>query len=502
MMILWKTIFLISSILTFPCLLLSSNATFTPDIKDLWNVRHTSILKTLLITFILNFLLALSDVTSDVVASVYYFISGDYFYSMTTIGVTFLPFTVKVIQETAKIFNWLRKDTNVFKCHWKAIVCSSIKNISKHFPFFLPYVNLRRMIRLLRLEENVKIEKCLLKLQEESNLEPFLESAPQMALQLYIWMNTQKTSAPLVFSIVTSSLSLGMASSSTYLFERVLYPVASVGFATKIIMAPIFITVTLPRLLTLALLTNLLNDWSGKYSNYHLEKIFILVFFCALVAVLHLSVRYISFSKLPDKPVWNPNLRDGVIGTNEFEFGADFYESDGVIGEYQLEKQTGFDDCVADIQRKSVFISVFCPSIVLFEESGLFAVTSIASTVYYIVALIAGWILMNVDGEFSYRPTVANTTYIIGTTTRAPPNEDEDITGWIFPLCFALLILSAGSQTLLWYLSDHINLHRFTRGLFTHPSLIALGVDKLAAKEYAMERKKRIAEKERQEGEE
>ena len=81
---------------------------------------------------------------------------------------------------------------------------------------------------------------------------------------------------------------------------------------------------------------------------------------------------------------------------------------------------------------------------------------------------------MNLDGEFSYRPTVANTTYIIGTTTRAPPNEDEDITEWIFPLCFALLILSAGSQTLLWYLSDHINLHRFTRGLFKHPSLIAV----------------------------
>ena len=221
------------------------------------NVR---VLKTVLITFVLNYLLLFSDITSDVIASVYYYISEDYFYAITTIGVTFLPFTVKVIQELIKTIEWQRKNSKVFKVHRKDIVLNSFKNSLKHFPFFQPIANLQRILSLARLNDETKAEKALLNLQEDCIMEPFLESAPQMAIQLYIWMNTKETSAPLVFSIFTSSLSLGMASGATFLFERVLYPVGVVGFATKIILALIFITVSVPRLITLALLTNLLND--------------------------------------------------------------------------------------------------------------------------------------------------------------------------------------------------------------------------------------------------
>ena len=64
-----------------------------------------------------------------------------------------------------------------------------------------------------------------------------------------------------------------------------------------------------------------------------------------------------------------------------------------------------------------------------------------------------------------------------------------EITDTLFPVCFALLLVSFASQQLLWHLSDHINLYRFTRGLFSHPSLIAKAVDKLAANEHEMERK-------------
>ena len=45
---------------------------------------------------------------------------------------------------------------------------------------------------------------------------------------------------------------------------------------------------------------------------------------------------------------------------------------------------------------------------------------------------------------------------------------------WIFCFQCVLHFLLYLLEVMLWYLSDHINLHRFTCGLFIHPSLIAV----------------------------
>ena len=106
MIVLWKVIFLLSTVITIPCLLVNSKFTFFRDIKELWNV-NTCVLKIVLITFVLNYLLLVWDIYSDVGASVYHYLTGDIFYAITTIGVTFLPFTVRVIQEIIKICKFI-----------------------------------------------------------------------------------------------------------------------------------------------------------------------------------------------------------------------------------------------------------------------------------------------------------------------------------------------------------------------------------------------------------
>ena len=201
--------------------------------------------------------------------------------------------------------------------------------------------------------------------------------------------------------------------------------------------------------------------------------------------LLYLAVRFGSNAELPEKVVWNHELNDDCFDQT-------------IKGEYKKEPQSGYAGYVRDVQLKSLFISIFCPSIVLFAESRLFAITSFTSTAYYLFALVAGWMLMKVDSNFSYTPaltngaTICNVTNGTHITASLPSNFGEDITTWLFPVCFALLVISAGFQWMLWFLSDHMNLHRYTCGLFMHPSLIAEAVDKLAKNESEMEWNSRL----------
>ena len=80
-------------------------------------------------------------------------------------------------------------NTKVTKDNWKDMLLIRTKNSFKHFPFLQPIVNLKRLVKLSQMEGGtLRAEKTLIKIQEDSNLEPFLESAPQLGVQLYICM--------------------------------------------------------------------------------------------------------------------------------------------------------------------------------------------------------------------------------------------------------------------------------------------------------------------------
>ena len=256
--------------------------------------------------YLFNYLLPITDVASDLFAGITYHLAGDEWFSRITLMVMFLPFLVKLMQESVTMYKFYHEDSEVMKQNWKAILKIRLKTAFKHFPFFQPIVNLRKLVKLSQMVEGtLEAEKTMIQLQENSNLEPFLESAPQMGVQMYIWMTTGIPSFAMIWSIVSSALSVGMASGATFLLERVLHPVGVVNIGTKLFLAMLFVLVSLPRLMTVALLTSLSKTWS---CDVPFDKIFLLAFFALLLFLLFIAVQCGATTILPKKPVWNPSL--------------------------------------------------------------------------------------------------------------------------------------------------------------------------------------------------
>ena len=431
---------------------------------QLWTPKDP---KLMTISYILNYILPVVDVASDIYASASYFENLEHvWFGSTTLVVTFLPFLVKLLQELTYTLRCFFQDYKVFQQHTGRFVRVRIKNVAKHLPFIQPIVNLYRLIRLGKMKENeVRAEKLLMKMGEDSNLETFLESAPQTSLQIFIAFQTQKLPLPIIWSMMTSILSVGVASASTFLFERLEYPVGMANFTTKIFLALFFMVGFISRSMAISLLANFFGDWSGSYNDKHLEKICIPLFVILLLLILRIALHFGSCSKLPAKPVWNADL------------GDDTY----IKGEYQSRERHGYESYSADLRRKSLFISFFSPCIILCQNSRVFEITAYVSTAVYTISVIMGWILCGVHPDFGlhYNATMANTTN--SSITK------DDWLQTLFPLMLGLLILSFGAQAFLTFVSDHTNLYHATRGTFMHPCLVAIAMERLAQKENDME---------------
>ena len=457
-MFLWRTILIVSSLVTVPILYLSPNTIFKEAIKKLWNPKDP---KLLIVPYITNYMLPLNDVVSDMVASATYIQMGDSWFGTVTFVTTFFPFFVTIIKEVWFTVKYFYQSFDIVNQHKKEFLCRRIILILRHLPFIQPITNLTRILKLAQMQQGkMKTEKTLMKLQEDSNMEPFLESSFQMMIQLYILINIQTTIPwTILWSIISSTLAVGMASGGTFLLERIGYPVGVVNLATKLFLAIIFMVVFAPRAMLMALMINVLADWSNEYGESwpaHLWRIVILLFIGMLLIILLLALYLGSSDTLKPKLLWDQSLGDA---------------GSGIRGEHKLIDRHGYENHFSDLKRKSVFFSIFSPCITVSQKSRVFEITAFVSTIYYILAIIIGWILFNVY------PVQGKTKQL----------------GFMFPLIFGLLVLSIVAQVFLTYLSDHLNLHKVTFGLFYHPSLLVdVAIRRLVQREYEMEMKAKV----------
>ena len=164
----------------------------------------------------------------------------------------------------------------------------------------------------------------------------------------------------MIWSIVTSTLSLSMASGSPFLLHHLEYPIGNVNQRIKLSLSFLFMLVFIPRVMAIALLANVFEDWSGRFEDLQLEKIFLAVFFTLLIIILHIVLQRKAAITLLAKPVGNSDLGNG-------------YE---IKGEYQFVERYGYENYIKELTRKAIVLPLFSPCITLFQNSRVLELTS------------------------------------------------------------------------------------------------------------------------------
>ena len=115
----WRLVFLVTSWFTIPLLFVTDQNALRKDVQDLWVPKDP---KMLLMAYLFNYLLPITDVASDLFAGITYHLAGDEWFSRLTLMVMFLPFLVKLLQESVAMYKFYHEDPNVVKRHWKALL--------------------------------------------------------------------------------------------------------------------------------------------------------------------------------------------------------------------------------------------------------------------------------------------------------------------------------------------------------------------------------------------
>lgn len=425
-----------------------------------------------LVGYVLCFLLPWLDVYTDFKTGISYF-PKDPWFGWITVIVPFFPFFVKMVMEVWYTLKYICNSPQLFKAVWKEFSFQRIKNTIFHLPFIAPLINVGSIIQLTLFKDGQPgAESIQLEMGTNGNWEPFLESGPQLVLQLYILIEKppQDLSTPIT-SIVLSIISICVASGGTFLLDRVKYPIGS-DLKAKMMLAMLFVFVLIPRTLNLALLSYILNN-SGVVDK-STGRILFCVFIVTGICMVYAAVRKATISELPPKVVWDSKVEyDG--------------EDHGIKGEYKKEKERGYDAYMKELSLKTCVLSIMVPCIVIFQKSGVFPVTAITSTVVHVFGLIIGWTMFKLGPEFD---TNMNRTWNNNSTL--PTLQDPADLKMLLPVTTAFLTLSTITLSLLWYASTNINLKHLMKKLelnLTHSSLIGIAIEEEAVKENAMEQK-------------
>ena len=153
-----------------------------------------------------------ADVTSDFLTFRQLWKHGDIYWAVAVLVFIFVPFLFKIGEFVVDICRGQVKESTVVR-------------LFLHFPFVAPIVNLSLGLRVLLIDptqpENLSsIEKVVKVAALDSMYEAFLESGPQLQLQLHIILSTGQPTVTQVVSIVLSSLCLTLASCRAFYVQR------------------------------------------------------------------------------------------------------------------------------------------------------------------------------------------------------------------------------------------------------------------------------------------
>ena len=153
-----------------------------------------------------------TDVTSDFLTFLELVKHGDIKWAIAVLVFMFLPFFFKMAEFVVDLYRGKVKENNVV-------------GLFLHLPFVAPIVHLSLGLRILLIDptkpENLSsIEKVAKVAALGSMYEAFLESGPQLQLQLHIILSTGRPSVTQVASVVLSTLSLTLASCRAFYVQR------------------------------------------------------------------------------------------------------------------------------------------------------------------------------------------------------------------------------------------------------------------------------------------
>ena len=227
-------------------------------LEQLWTPADVQMV---MVALVLNFCVPSADTYTDTKAGIDYLLSGDPWYGILTLSVPFLPFLVRLALETKSTLSLLWEDFPLLKSIWRDLLTSQAIDTASMLPYVAPLKNLSEIQKLTTCKDGQKeAQEIQLKMGSHSNWEPYMESGPQILIQLYIWLKEGlKKSA--IISTFFSLLSLGLACGGTLMIERVDYPVAN-ALLPKLFLAVLFAPVIVPRTFNIAILCYTCNNSS------------------------------------------------------------------------------------------------------------------------------------------------------------------------------------------------------------------------------------------------
>ena len=165
-----------------------------------------------IVYIIRNSLVAGADVTTDFLFFLELWEHGDIRWAFAVLVFMFVPFVFKICEFVVDIFKGRVQESTVVR-------------LFLHFPFVAPIVNVSLGLRILLIDptkpENLSsIEKVAKVAALGSMYEAFLESGPQLQLQLHITLSTGRPTVTQMVSIVISTLSLTLASCRAFYVQR------------------------------------------------------------------------------------------------------------------------------------------------------------------------------------------------------------------------------------------------------------------------------------------
>ena len=408
--------------------------------------------KLAIVSFVSYFIMPLVDVALDLLNGVNYF-PEDPKFGFYTILVAFLPALTKAISESVHIWQTYRMDMNTYAPITKDVLCTSLKNIFQQLPLVQAFVNLPQIMQLTSCKDTSnKAELITLKMISHSNWEAFMEGCPQLVLQLYILIETRKPTTFMMLSIISSCTSISIASGSTFLSDRMDYPIGCRALLAKLFLAPTFFLLFFPRALCFATITLLLKNNSRGIVNLEAYTFTISIGTCLLL--LYLLLQLMMSKDCPKKYIWKT------------EQGNEY----GVKGMYTKEIIRGFSNYRSELQLKATFLSIFVPCIVIKTGSRALQLTSGFTSLWYILGISCVWIL------FGIFPRLFNDSVL-----------SHEWVPVLFPLILSLLVFQLVVTYVLCRVSNHLILHRYLRGNFNHISLIGILLDNAAKREYDIE---------------
>lgn len=445
------------------------------SMKQIWNPLNTSML---FIPLILNVYLPMVDNGTDLRIGIQYSDqenneNGNPWFAGLTIFVTFLPFFVRIFIEIINTMSWMIKEWNLFLYLWDKILMDQAIDLFSILPFISPIFNFDKIICLSQVKDgDPEAENILLKIGSHSSWEPFLESLPQLILQVYISIQTCP-GLPLVISMVISLISLSLACSSSFLLERVKCPVAS-ALMPKLILAIFFLFVVVPRVSNIAIFFHIC--MKASMLKIFIGKVIVFAIPIIIMVVLKIAIT-LRTNNLNGMPIWD-DITNVYVENKENESRAYFKE----------------------LEIKAILLSIFAPCIIVSEESMIFPISVGITTFFHLGTAGFSWVIF--DTEVSFQNGRFNTSCFsnISDTRNSSCSQinkmDVDsifgLNGHlVFRIMVALLLLSCGVLLYLDYLSSHINLRKLLKKLrvdYNHGGVIASIIEKYREREFEMEK--------------